>query len=406
MASFDMDKTLRTILWVLVGLVLLSSFSAGWFFMAKEKIYNDYLTLEDIFKSSMERLNSELAASKSENTELRSRLEADEKEFDAMEARSADLESKYGQLLGERDDLNRELARTKKGRAFLEKRLKEAESRMFVAGLLKEKASLEVELKRLKDSVVPKDSRIKGLEEKKKDLDARVSRFEEEKDLLGQKLKDATEVAEVLSRDLLKEKDKYEGQRNESENIRVQNRALKSRISKLEEGSDRFKRLLAEKDNMQLRVAGLERDLQNKNQQIDKLKTAFERNNTEAGEFVAEAYQKPAEVDLPDIILQRDNRALGAGISTPSLERISESSSLEGSLKGRIVTINDEHDFVVIDLGAEDGIDAGARLKVYRDGLFFASLEVIQARQRIAACDIRDIKEGFWIKIDDIVVKR
>ena len=32
-----MDKTLRSILWVLVALVLLSSFSAGWFFVAKEK---------------------------------------------------------------------------------------------------------------------------------------------------------------------------------------------------------------------------------------------------------------------------------------------------------------------------------------------------------------------------------
>ena len=63
-----MDKTLRSILWVLVGLVVLSSFSTAWFFLAKEKLYNEYTSLEELFKNTMEKLNSELAVANREKT--------------------------------------------------------------------------------------------------------------------------------------------------------------------------------------------------------------------------------------------------------------------------------------------------------------------------------------------------
>ena len=80
-----------------------------------------------------------------------------------MESRNEDLKSRYEALLGERDDLDKELARVKKGKFFLEKRLRDVESDMFVSGLLKENAALEVELKKLKESDTPKDLEIDRL---------------------------------------------------------------------------------------------------------------------------------------------------------------------------------------------------------------------------------------------------
>ncbi len=102
-------------------------------------------------------------------------------------------------------------------------------------------------------------------------------------------------------------------------------------------------------------------------------------------------------MDLPPIRAQKT-----AKLTTPSLERIGE----RQELKGRIVTINRDHNFVVIDLGKQDGIEIGNRLNVYRGESLLGSIEIIQARDRIAAADIKDLQEGMSIEINDTVVKR
>ncbi|MEK6732440.1 MAG: hypothetical protein AABY55_02335, partial [Candidatus Omnitrophota bacterium] len=139
-----MDRTLRSILWILVGLVVLSSFSTAWFFLSKERLYNEYTNLEDLFKTTMEKLNTEITAANQEKTELRSKLSAIEKKFNSLDASHTALRSEHGIAISERDDLMREVASVKKAKVFLEKRLKEIESDMFVANLLKEKIGLEV----------------------------------------------------------------------------------------------------------------------------------------------------------------------------------------------------------------------------------------------------------------------
>jgi len=372
-----MDKTLRSILWILVLLVVLSSFSTGWFFIAKERLYDEYVTLEDLFRNNMKRLNRQISSIDKENIELGSRLQMLEKELDILEARNRDLESQYGTLLSERDDLNKELVRVKKGKFFIEKKLEDMESDRFLSGLLKEKVALEVKLKRFKDELGLEDSEIERLRQENKDLGFRFSRYEEEKDILEQKLKDSTRVAEILSRDLLKEKDRTRKDRDESGDTRVENRLLKTKI------------------------VDLEKDLAYRNQEIDRLRLAFEHKRRDVSEFRAEAYHAPNEVELPRIILERQDYGRDSRISSP-LERMER----RPGLQGRIVTLNREHNFVVIDLGSNDDIDRGTRFDVYRGDIVIGSIEVIQTRKGISACDIKGLKGGFQISVDDMVVKR
>jgi hypothetical protein len=372
-----MDRTLRSILWILVLLVVLSSFSTGWFFIAKERLYDEYVTLEDLFRINMKRLNRQLSSLDKENRELRSRVETVGRELDIFEARNRHLESQYRTLLSEKDDLDKELARVKKGKFFIEKELKDMRSDRFLSGLLKEKVALEVELKRFKDELGPKDLEIERLRQESKDLDFRFSRSEEKKEALEQKLKDSTRVAEILSRDLLKEKDRTRRDRDEAGDMRVENRLLKAKM------------------------VDLEKDLAYKNQEIDKLKLAFEHKRRDVSEFRAEAYHAPGEVELPRIILEGQDYGRDSRISSP-LERMEK----RPGLQGRIVTVNREHNFVVIDLGSNDGIDKGTRFDVYRGDKAFGSIEVMQTRKGISACDIRDIRGGFQTRVDDIVIKR
>ena len=396
-----MDRTLRSILWILVALVIFSSFSTGWFFVAKERLYNDYVNLEDLFKISMEKLNRELASSQEKNKDMELKLAAAEKELRVLESSNEDLMSKYETLLEDRDDLNKELARVKKGKFFLEKKIREVESDNFTAGLLKDKTFLEVALGRLKDSLVPKDSEIEDLKVKNRDLSAELARIAEEKDMLEEKVRDSEVVAGILSRDLLKEKAKLVKGKADFEKAKMDNHFLKNRIAGLEKNAVNFDKLLAEKDDLKLKIASLEKDLEYKNQEISGMETALDSRKRRTEEYRAEAYHSPQEVDLPPIVLERSGYG-AEEVSTASFDWMNKDSSL----KGRIVTVNREHSFVVIDLGEQRGIEIGTTFDVYRDSILIGRLETIQCRQRISACDIIDIEEGYYVEIDDVVAKR
>ena len=182
-----------------------------------------------------------------------------------------------------------------------------------------------------------------------------------------------------------------------SEKIAMENNALNSKISKFEEIAKEYNSLLAEKENMRARLAKLENDVEYKEKEIDKYKVALQESAVKSQEVRAEAYRAPGEVELPTIRAQKT-----AMLTSPSLERVGEIEEL----KGKIVTINMEHNFVVIDLGKQDGIDIGNKFNVYRGETLLGSVEIIQARDKIAAADIKDLKEGMNIEINDTVVKR
>jgi uncharacterized protein (DUF3084 family) len=392
-----MDKTLRSILWILVGLVVLSSFSTAWFFISKERLYNEYTNLEELFKVTMDKLSTELTLATQEKAELKSKLESIEEKFNALEASHASLKSEHETTVSERDDLKRELASAKKGKAFLEKRLKEMESDIFVANLIKQKVGLEVEVERLQNEMAPKNQEISKLKAENMNKDLGLAKLQEEKNSIEQRLKNSEQVAQILSIDLLKEKDMNKYDKAMSEKIAMENNALKSKISEFEEIAKEYNNLLVEKESLETRLSRLENDIEYKDQEINRIKIALQESAVKAQGVRAEAYQSPEEVDLPPIVTQKT-----AKLTTPTLEHIRD----KVELKGRIVTINKEHNFVVIDLGRQDGIDIGNRFNVYRGEIFLGSIEIIQTRDKIAAADIKDIKEGMSIEINDIVVKR
>ena len=392
-----MDKTLRSILWVLVGLVVLSSFSTAWFFLSKEKLYNEYTNLEDLFKTTMGKLNTELTLANQEKTELKSKLQTIEERFNTLEASHRSLSSEHETAVSERDNLKIELSSVKKGKVFLEKRLKEMESDMFVANLLKQKIGLEVEIERLKNEMDPKNQDISRLKAESMDKDLKLAQLQEEKNSVEQKLKNSEQVAQILSSDLLKEKDLKGDSKAMSEKLAMENKTLNSKISEFEEIAKEYNNLLAEKENMKAKLAKLENYAEDKDKEINKYKVALQESAVKSQEARAEAYQAPGEVELPPIRAQKT-----AKLTAPSFERIGE----KAELKGRIVTINMEHNFVVIDLGKQDGIDIGNKFNVYRGETLLGSVEIIQARDRIAAADIKDLKEGMSIEINDTVVKR
>jgi hypothetical protein len=71
------------------------------------------------------------------------------------------------------------------------------------------------------------------------------------------------------------------------------------------------------------------------------------------------------------------------------------------ALVGKVLAVNRDHNFVVIDLGEDAGLRVGDTFRVYRDSKVVANIQIIQARKTISACDIR--KETVPVKVGDIV---
>jgi septal ring factor EnvC (AmiA/AmiB activator) len=70
---------------------------------------------------------------------------------------------------------------------------------------------------------------------------------------------------------------------------------------------------------------------------------------------------------------------------------------------GKVVALNKENNFVVINLGANSGIKPGDSFTVRRGRNSIATVNVIQARNSVAACDI--VSQALPVRIGDLIAK-
>lgn len=74
--------------------------------------------------------------------------------------------------------------------------------------------------------------------------------------------------------------------------------------------------------------------------------------------------------------------------------------------EGKVLAVNDEHGFVVVDLGRVDNIRTQEELEVIQGGRPVATLSVLEVRDVMAACNIRELADGGQIRVNDPVTLR
>lgn len=74
------------------------------------------------------------------------------------------------------------------------------------------------------------------------------------------------------------------------------------------------------------------------------------------------------------------------------------------TLPGRVVEVNEEHQFVIINLGSTDGIEKGMDINVFRGDGQVAKIKANKVRSHISACDIQVVYTGRGIAVGDVVV--
>lgn len=199
------------------------------------------------------------------------------------------------------------------------------------------------------------------LTKKLEDLRKENKRFQEQITALISDLKKVSEEKEASQKEigaLNKERDKTLKEKDElAERLKAQaiatdeNAALKQQLASLNSGKAELEKKLGElseeKGKLELKIKEMEA-------------------------------AKEGSIELPAIVVSPRQGKAAAG------------NEGEGPAKpGSILSVNKENNFVIIDLGQEQGVKAGDTFSVYRRNQQVAIIEVIQTRSSISACDIK-----------------
>lgn len=76
----------------------------------------------------------------------------------------------------------------------------------------------------------------------------------------------------------------------------------------------------------------------------------------------------------------------------------------EGELEGRVLVVNREYNFIVVDIGSKDDIELGSTLTVFRAGRYVGEAQVEKVYDTMSAATIKKESKSGAISVDDSVV--
>ncbi|MFB3918687.1 chromosome segregation protein SMC, archaeal type [Candidatus Velamenicoccus archaeovorus] len=393
---------------LLVGLAVVCAASLVIAFQlntVNKALRNEFSVKEQEFVSERQSLSNQLnnlqiAKKKleSELSELRGKFDVAVKErddvkskFDLVTKERASAVDRLQELIKENKSLTEEVAKLKEtGGVSYTVSTTASQDDAYWAKLVKDKAALEIEVQNLKSQL--SDAQLKGenaMEEGRK-LDLQFKTINQARMDLERKLIYNEKLAESLSEDLVREKRDKKAIADQLESIRQENFELKSRLMALGDKKTSLEGKLVdlqqEREILSKRLAELDQILQERVDQIIQVKDDLKAARTEA----KEASTKDARVvQLQPIVVKAAEPQVASPAGKPGA--------------GQILAINEENNFVIIDMGEQDGVKVGQTFNVYRNTEKIASLEVIQIRKEISAADIKSVTPGSKLKIGDLV---
>ncbi len=393
---------------LLVGLAVVCAASLVIAFQlntVNKALRNEFAIKEQEFVSERQSLSNQLnnlqiAKKKleSELSELRGKFDVAVKErddvkskFDLVTKERASAVDRLQELIKDNKSLTEEVAKLKEtGGVSYTVSTTSSQDDAYWAKLVKDKAALEIEVQNLKSQL--SDAQLKGenaMEEGRK-LDLQFKTINQARMDLERKLVYNEKLAESLSEDLVREKRDKKAIADQLESIRQENFELKSRLMALGDKKTSLEGKLVdlqqEREILSKRLAELDQILQERVDQIIQVKDDLKAARTEA----KEASTKDARVvQLQPIVVKAAEPQVASPAGKPGA--------------GQILAINEENNFVIIDMGEQDGVKVGQTFNVYRNTEKIASLEVIQIRKEISAADIKSVTPGSKLKIGDLV---
>jgi len=259
----------------------------------------------------------------------------------------------------------------------------------YWAGILKAKTDIEMQLNSIRSELKSVQISNEQLQREKSTLELDINNLAREREDLKRQLEYNQKIMDSIAQELVRERnDKIQIQENfkaiKNENT-ILNRQLKSLNNRKINLERNLQELQEGKSSVERRFIEMETMLTDKLSQINALKEELDA--------IHSGHKKPAEEK------EKESVQLSPIVVRPRQE--ASTSQQEADATAKVLAINRENNFVVIDAGEESGLKAGDAFQVYSGNERIASIEVIKTSKSVAACDIK--REISPIKIGDTV---
>ena len=252
--------------------------------------------------------------------------------------------------------------------------------------VLKAKTDLEMQLSSIRLELRNLQISNESLQREKGALEIDINNLRSDKKDLLRQLDYNQKLLDSMSQEVVREKNDKVAIQDSFKTVRAQNgilsRQLKSLVSRKEALDKKVISLQEGKTTVEKRLNEMETMFTDRISKIGSLKDELDvikSGKTDDTEKVSKE-----SVELPAIVVR----------SAPATGR--EETEVQ-TFPGKILAVNLDSNFVVIDLGSSAGVNVGNVFNVYRDARAIGSISVIQTRVNISACDIKRMSTPFKI---------
>ena len=343
---------------------------------------------------SKKKLDVELGDLRTKFDSLKKDKDSLQGKFDLVTKERASLVDKVQEMASQKKQLEEEVVKLKQSGASASATAPItadgiSKDDAYWANVLRDKASLEIQVATLEKQLFDLQLKTSTAMEEGRKLDMQLKTVAEAKGDLERRIVYNEKLAETLSEDLVREKRDKKSIGDQLENLRQENFELKTRLMAMGDKKisleGKLVDLQQEREILSKRLAELDQILQERVDQIIQVKDDIKAARSEA----KQANTKDSRVvSLQPIVVKASEQA-----STKSKSRSA----------GQVLAINEENNFVIVDMGEDDGSKVGQTLTIYRNNQKIATVEVIQTRKEISAADIKSVSAGSKIKIGDMV---
>lgn len=338
---------------------------------ARKTLIREYVSEKDDLLKENEILIQKANKALEDKKRLDDRVSLMQKELDRVSEQKNEIQKKYDQVVKEREELIERLKQRKpEAKAAVSA---ETFDDAYWSRVLKEKAGLETQVEKLKDEI----SNLKLLvEEAKRDratMELEVRSLNREKQDLDSRINYNEEVTDSLSSELVREKKDKRQLINELRTLKNEHIALLRQLKRLSDQRTslevRLKDAEQAKEALNKRITDMNTILDYKLSQVMDVKKDLQQ--LQEGQEV-KSLTSEGSIELPPIIV----RSLAS--ETPAVK-----------YRGKVLAVNKENNFVIIDLGEQEDLKNGDIFDIYRNDVKIATVQVIQTRKNVSACDIK-----------------
>ena len=362
--------------------------------------------------SQQQRLLRESSDLRTENTALMSRANKFENDLKETQGKISSLKAERDRGIEEFNELQKRFELASRTRdELIEKLKKNSQSQVAASAyqpvqqqalilentdaywgtVLKAKTDLEMQLSSIRLELRNLQISNESLQREKSVLEIDINSLRNDKKDILRQLDYNQKLLDSISQEVVRERNDKVAIQDSFKTIKAQNgilsRQLKSLVSRKAALDKKVLSLQEGKATVEKRLNEMEAMFAERISKISSLKNELNEIKSVKSSAGLENGLKES-VELPAIVVR-----------STSADREETVNALE--FPGKILAVNPENNFVVIDLGTSIGVKHGDTFNVYREGKSIGSIVVIQARDNLSACDIKTISAP--LKIGDSI---